>query len=93
MFLTQAAEEYEIEVEQKNKDFLAKQDNFYNVQVANITTRHAKEVSEMEELLSLQLKASTTLQEELKKLRSEIIAKDKLKGELSEALQSIYLPN
>ena len=73
------AVEFEYEVNAKNADFLKAQDYFYNVEVAQITSRHMKEIAEMEDIITQQLRAVSNFQQELNKLRSEIIMKEKSK--------------
>jgi hypothetical protein len=52
------------------------EDEFYNVTVAQITSRHLKEIKKMESLVSEQLNIVTIFQKDLESSRSELFLKN-----------------
>lgn len=61
---------------------------FYNVKVAQITSRHSAELKKLEDVIAKQLKITGDFQKELDSTRAELSAKTHEMSELEETLQS-----
>ncbi|RYH05441.1 hypothetical protein EON65_44695, partial [archaeon] len=66
------------------ESFKAKEDEFYNVKVAQITARHNQELCRFEDIIQRQLKVSADFQRELEGARGELASKVREAGELQE---------
>jgi chromosome segregation ATPase len=69
-----------IESREKNlikseQSFSEKENEFYNVKIAQISSRHNHELKSLEEIIQKQLKITTDFQKELNDLRNELSAK------------------
>ena len=68
-------EQRETELKQRIAHHKGVEDEFFNVKVAQITSRHGKELSRLENIVSTQLKISADFQRELDAARAEIAQK------------------
>lgn len=64
-----------------------REDNFLNVQVAQIITRHKQEISKMEQMLADQLRVITSFQREVDRMTAELQTKLAENEELKSLLQ------
>eukprot|EP00606_Chrysophyceae_sp_TOSAG23-5_P001147 GSChrysophyteH2.ASY1.ANO1.536.1 assembled CDS len=65
-------EDREISFDERVMEHKAKENNFFNVQVKSITTRHSKEMQSLEDMVQVQLALVNTFQAELDKVRTEL---------------------
>ena len=68
-------EQRETELKQRIAHHKGVEDEFFNVKVAQITSRHGKELSRLENIVSTQLKIAADFQKELDAARAEITQK------------------
>lgn len=68
-------EQRETELKQRIAHHKGVEDEFFNVKVAQITSRHGKELSRLENIVSTQLKIAADFQKELNAARAEITQK------------------
>lgn len=80
-------DEREIELNSRIEHHKRVEDEFFNVKVAQITSRHNTEMARLENMVSLQLKMVTDLQFELNKTRNELAAKHSQSEEFEDILR------
>lgn len=80
-------EEREIELNSRIEHHKRVEDEFFNVKVAQITSRHNNEMVRLENMISLQLKMVTDLQAELNKTRSDLALKHSQSEEFEDLLR------
>lgn len=80
-------DEREIELNSRIEHHKRVEDEFFNVKVAQITSRHNTEMSRLEDMVSLQLKMVTNLQSELNKTRNELAVKHSQTDEFEDLLR------
>jgi hypothetical protein len=68
----QGVEAREEELNKRVSAHAAIEEDFYNVKVASISSRHAKELAEMEAIISEQLKVVSNFQTEIERVRAEL---------------------
>ena len=77
----------EEELEVKSEAFRIKEDEFYNVKAAQISARHTKEITRLQNMLSEQLRAGENFQHELDKSKAEVTRKSQELEAAEEALK------
>ena len=80
-------DEREIELNSRIEHHKRVEDEFFNVKVAQITSRHNSEMARLENMVSLQLKMVTDLQSELSKTRNELTLKHSQTEEFEDLLR------
>lgn len=80
-------EEREAHVNARMEQHKVVEDDFYNVRAAEITARHSKQLSELETVVSQQLKVISNFQSELDNMRSELSVRCLQNQELEILLQ------
>jgi chromosome segregation protein len=78
----------EKELEAKVTEHNRAVDTFYNVKVAQITSRHAREMKELEELVQQQLQVVSNFQSELEKVRDTLSNVTREKDELKSVIEA-----